>query len=165
MVALVSYPVGNANAAACNPVKPTGRTVGQIQVNAISMPIKSFTYPAGGIMEPQKSTLMAAVSERHMPLSATEGTSVIVWHVDYDGCINALGALTRKDIGSTFRITDENGKTTTYIIDKKFTVKKGNYQKSWFDLSGPRKLLLATCTGKFESGHYKDNSIIIAVPK
>lgn len=154
-----------AEAAPCNPVKPTGKTVGQIQVGQVNMPIKSFTYPAGGIMEPQKSTLMAAVSARHMPLSSTMGTSVVVWHVNYAGCTNALNILTTKTVGSTFKVTDEKGNTTTYKIDKKLIVKKGNYQESWFNLIGPRKLLLATCTGSFKDGHYTDNAVIIASPK
>lgn len=155
----------NAQAAGCNPVKPIGKTVGQIQVGNVSMPIKSFIYPAGGIMEPAKSTLMAAVSQRHMPLSSTMGTSVIVWHVNYAGCTNALNVITTKAVGSTFKVTDENGVTTTYKIDKKVTVKKGNYQSSWFDLIGPRKLLLATCTGTVKDGHYTENSVLIATPK
>lgn len=155
----------NAVAAGCEPVKPTGKTVGQIQAGNVSMPIKSFTYPAGGIMEPQKSTLMAAVSNRHQPLSATMGTSVIAWHVNYAGCNNALNVLTTKDVGFTFKVTDEKGKTTSYKIDKKILVKKGNYQQSWFDLIGPRKLTLATCTGAFKDGHYVSNWIILASPK
>ena len=155
----------NAEAASCTPVKPTGKNVGQIQAAGVTMPIKSFNYPAGGIMEPQKSTLMAAVSQRHQPLSATMGTSVIVWHVDYAGCTNTLNVLTSKTAGFVFKVTDENGNTKTYKIDKKIQVKKGNYQQSWFNLIGPRKLLLATCTGAFSNGHYESNWIILASPK
>lgn len=161
----VTAPSINAGAAACNPVKPVGKTVGQIQVGSLIMPIKSFNYPAGGIMEPAKSTLMAAVSQRHMPLSSTMGTSVIVWHVNYSGCTNALNVITTKPVGFTFKVTDEKGVTTTYKIDKKLTVTKGNYQQSWFNLIGPRKLLLATCTGTVKNGHYTDNSILFASPK
>ena len=154
----------SANAAKCKPVRPTGKTVGGISVGNLDMPIKSFNYPAGGIMEPQKSTLMAAVSQRHMPLSSTLGTSVIVWHVDYAGCINALNVITKRSIGSTFSIVDENGDTTRYKIKMKQDVVKGKYKKEWFTLIGPRQLLLATCTGAFANGHYKENTIIIAVP-
>lgn len=153
-----------ASAAKCTPTKPTGKTVGTISVGSLEMPIKSFIYPAGGVMEPQKSTLMAAVSQRHMPLSSTLGTSVIVWHVNYAGCVNALNVLTTKSVGSTFSIVDENGETTKYKISQKYQVTKGKYKKEWFTLIGPRQLLLATCTGTFANGHYKDNSILIAVP-
>ena len=161
----VTTPSVNAGAAGCNPVKPVGKTVGQIHVGSLIMPIKSFNYPAGGTMEPAKSTLMAAVSQRHMPLSSTMGTSVIVWHVNYSGCNNSLNVITTKPVGFTFKVTDENGVTTSYKIDKKMTVKKGNYQQSWFNLIGPRKLLLATCTGTVKNGHYTDNSILLASPK
>ena len=154
----------SANAAKCAPVKPTGKTVGTIGVGSLKMPIKSFNYPAGGVMEPQKSTLMAAVSERHMPLSSTLGTSVIVWHVDYAGCIHSLNVLTTKKVGSTFSIVDEKGQTKRYKIAQKFEVNKGKYKREWFTLIGPRQLLLATCTGAFANGHYKKNSILIAVP-
>ncbi len=153
-----------ANAAKCAPVKPTGKTVGEIKVGSLEMPIKSFNYPAGGIMEPQKSTLMAAVSQRHMPLSSTLGTSVVVWHVNYSGCINALNIITSKSIGYRFSVTDEKGDITQYKISQKFEVVKGRYKKDWFNLIGPRQLLLATCTGAFANGHYKENSILIAVP-
>lgn len=154
----------SANAAKCNPVRPTGKTVGTISVGSLDMPIKSFIYPAGGIMEPQKSTQMAAVSQRHMPLSSTLGTSVIVWHVNYAGCVNPLNVLTTRSVGSTFSIVDEKGGTTKYKISQKLQVTKGKYKKEWFTLIGPRQLLLATCTGAFANGHYKDNSILIAVP-
>lgn len=154
----------SANASKCKPVRPTGKTVGEISVGNLDMPIKSFNYPAGGIMEPQKSTLMAALSQRHMPLSSTLGTSVIVWHVDYSGCINPLNVITKRAIGSTFSIVDENGETTRYKIKMKQDVVKGRYKKEWFTLIGPRQLMLATCTGAFANGHYKENTIIIAVP-
>lgn len=148
----------------CKPVKPTGKTVGQITAGSASLPIKSFNYPAGGIMEPQKSTFMAAVSQRHQPLSATMGTSVIVWHVDYSGCGNELNVITKQSVGYKFKIKDENGDTKTYKISKKYVVKKGKYQASWFNLIGPRQLLLVTCTGAFQNGHYQDNAVLIAVP-
>ena len=148
----------------CKPIKPTGTTVGKISVNNVSLPIKAFTYPAGGVMEPQKTTLSADLSQRHMPLSAKVGTSVITWHVNYSGCWNALNVLTQKKIGSTFKVTDEKGKTLIYRIDKKVVVKKGSYNKSWFTLVGPRQLALFTCTGAFSNGHYKDNWVLIATP-
>jgi hypothetical protein len=163
--ALVVAPNISAKAATCKPVNPTGKTVGQIQAGSVKMPIKAFNYPAGGVMEPQKSTLMAAVSQRHMPLSSTMGTSVIVWHVNYAGCNNALNVITNQAVGSTFKVTDEKGITKTYVISKRLKVTKGDYQESWFNLIGPRKLLLATCAGAFKNGHYEDNVVIIATPK
>ena len=164
IAALTIIPIHVASAVPCNPVKPTGKTVGQISAGSVSMPIKPFNYPAGGIMEPQKTTLAAAVSIRHQPLSATSGTSVIVWHINYSGCNNALNILTAQSVGFKFKVIDENGDVKTYAISKRYKVTKGDYKESWFDLIGPRKLLLATCAGAFKNGHYEDNVVILAKP-
>lgn len=150
--------------AACNPVKPVGKTVGTITAGSVSMPIKEFNYPAGGIMEPPKSTLMAAISERHMPLNSTVGTSVIVWHVNYSGCNNALNILTEQKNGYVFKIKGQDGNDISYKITKKYIVTKGDYQESWFNLIGPRQLLLVTCSGPFKNGHYTENTVLIAKP-
>ena len=155
---------GRSTSSACTPVKPQGQTIGNISVGNVSLPIKSFIYAANGIMEPTKSTLMAAASLRHMPLSSTLGTSVIVWHTDYSGCLNKLNVITTKAVGSTFNVTDEKGKTLTYKIAKKYVVARGDYQESWFNWIGPRQLLLVTCAGPFVNGHYQENFVAIAVP-
>ncbi len=164
IAALLVGPISGAGAAPCNPIKPKGKTVGQIAAGSVSMPIKSFNYPAGGVMEPQKTTLAAAVSLRHQPLNSPLGTSVIVWHVNYSGCNNALNVLTTQSAGYKFKVTDEDGETKSYVISKRSKVKKGDYKESWFDLIGPRKLLLVTCGGAFKNGHYEDNVVIIATP-
>lgn len=161
---LIVIPNVAASAAPCKPVKPVGEKVGQIQVDSVKMPILEFMYPAGGIMEPQKSTLMAGLSQRHMPLSSTVGTSVVVWHRDYSKCVNALNILFKKSKGEQIALTDEKGKTRRYVIDYKEVIRKGDYQDSWFTLIGPRQIALFTCTGKFKKGHYEDNLVIIAKP-
>ena len=104
--------------AACVQVKPTGKTVGTIKAGNVSMPIKSFTYPAGGIMEPQKSVLAAGLSKRHMPLNSTLGTSVITWHINFKGCWNKLNLLMSKKKGFVFTIIDEDGVESGMGADK-----------------------------------------------
>ncbi len=148
----------------CKPVKPRGQSVGTINYGNKKMPIIPFTYPAGGVMEPQKTTRAAAISLRHMPLESKLGTSVIAWHVNFNGCINELNSLLYKSVGYRFSITDNNGVTRKYEISQKFNVKKGNYRKSWFSLVGPRKLAMFTCSGPFVNGHFRDNEVLIAVP-
>ena len=148
----------------CDPVNPRGKTIGNIQVGDVRQPIKAFNYPQGGVMEPQGTTLAAGLSLRHMPLNSTLGTSVITWHVNYKGCVSPLNVLMSREVGSTFRITDEDGVVTRYRIDRKLVVEKGDYRKSWFQLIGPRKLVLFTCTGEFRNGHYTDNMVFIATP-
>lgn len=164
-LSLMSAPFAmTVSAAACVPKKPKGKTIGTINAGSVRMPIKAFTYPAGGIMEPQGTTLAAGLSKRHMPLNSTLGTSVVTWHVNYNGCYNALNIFMTQKVGFTFKVMDEDGKITKYRVDKKLTVRKGNYKKSWFTLVGPRQLALFTCTGEFRNGHYTDNMVFIATP-
>lgn len=163
VISLVS-PITYASAQECVPVKSKGATVGTIKVGSVSMPIKGFLYPAGGIMEPQKTTTSAGLSERHMPLSSNVGTSVIAWHRDLSGCINALNVFMTKKAGDRFTITDEKGVTTKYRLDLVQVIKKGDYKKSWFTLIGPRQIAMFTCTGVFKSGHYEKNMAFIATP-
>lgn len=150
--------------AECKPVKPTGKTIGTISVGSLDMPIKAFNYPAGGIMEPQGTTLAAGMSLRHMPIDSKLGTTVLTWHVNYNGCWSPLNVLMNKDEGFVFTLRGEDGVKTKYKIEKKLVVKKGNYKKSWFTLIGPRQIALFTCTGTFIKGHYDKNMVFIATP-
>ena len=161
---LIVVPISVSQAIPCKPTKATGKTVGRIVAGGVNMPIKAFNYPAGGVMEPQPTTLAAGVSKRHMPLNSQLGTSVITWHVNYNGCWNKLNIFMSKKVGYKFKVTDEDGVTRTYRIEKKLKVKKGKYQESWFTLVSPRKLTLVTCTGSFIKGHYTHNMVFIASP-
>lgn len=159
-------PISQTNsAAACKPVQPKGQRVGTINFEGAKVPIIPFSYPAGGIMEPQKTTEALFMSLRHMPLSSSVGTSVLAWHVNFNDCWSDLNSLIGDEkVGFRFRITDETGVTKGYKISKITVVKKGKYKKSWFSVVGPRQLALFTCTGSFKDGHYVDNKVIIAVP-
>lgn len=165
-IAISLSPISHApTLAACKPVKPKGTPVGTVNVGTSKMPIVPFSYPAGGVMEPQKTTEALFMSLRHMPLSSSMGTSVLAWHINANGCWSDLNFLIGDEkVGSRFRITDETGVTKTYRITDISVVKKGKYKKSWFTLVGPRKLALFTCSGAFVDGHYVNNKVIIAVP-
>ena len=164
--ALTLSPIALTNsAAACSPVTPKGQRVGSINVGSAKVPIIPFTYPAGGVMEPQKTTEALFMSLRHMPLSSSIGTTVLAWHVNFNECQSDLNTMIGDEkVGFRFKITDETGVTRTYRISEIAVVKKGNYKKSWFSVVGPRQLALFTCSGAFKNGHYLDNKVFIAVP-
>jgi hypothetical protein len=164
LVAGISVVVTQPANAACSPVAATGKGVGTISIGALTMPIKSFNYPAGGVMEPAKNTTAAGLSERHMPLSSKVGSSVIVWHRDYKGCIHPLNAFMEKKPGSVFSLKDENGDITKYKLTVVRVITKGDYQESWFNVIGKRQIVMFTCTGVFKSGHYEKNMVFIATP-
>ena len=164
VLASLLAPVGSQAATNCGNPNRDGKTIGKIVVGKVAVDVKSVTYPAGGELAPPRSPLNAGVSARHNPLSADFGSSVIVWHINYDGCIGKLDVINKKPVGYTFRVTDEKGQTVKYAISAKYVVPKGKYKPEWFLLSGPRQLTMITCTGKVVNRHYVDNLVIIATP-
>lgn len=161
---LTSLGVPSTTAAYCPPGKVDGKTVGKINVGDVKVNLKNVDYPEGKDLNPPKSPLNAGVSIRHQPLSAETGSSIIVWHINYNGCQGKLNVINNKKRGYKFNVIDENGKSVEYAISKKIQVKKGKYDPMWFMLSGPRQLVLVTCTGKVVKRSYTDNLVIIATP-
>lgn len=162
---LVAISASSAVAAPrCPDPKKDGVTVGKIIVGKTSVDVKQVTYPAGGEIDPPASPLNAGVSLRHMPLSSPIGSSIIVWHINYAGCIGKLNVVTKQKLGSTFSIVDEKGFKHVFKITQRVTVPKGKYKQSWFTLTGPRQLVMVTCTGRVRNGHYDKNLVVIATP-
>ena len=162
---LTILPVGAASAAAkCPIVSKRGELAGSIKVDDKHTWIEAVTYPAGGELLPPVSTEVAGLSKRHQKLSATVGNSVIVWHKDLNGCVGRLDPLAAKKVGFIFSVADELGVIKKYKITKIEIVKVGAYKKSWFYLSGARRLVLITCHGKIVNKHYQQNQVIFASP-
>ena len=153
-----------ASAANCPATNLDGKTIGQIVFGASVVQVKSVTYPVSGSLNPPRSPLYAGLSARHNPLNATEGSSLIVWHINYEGCIGTLNPIISAKIGTNFAVVDENGKKKSYKISKSFSVPVGNYQSDWFRLDGSRQLIFVTCGGKVVNGHYTRNEIVISIP-
>ena len=97
---------------------------------------------------------------------APSGSIVIAAHVD--SLRYGLGPFVRiRDLpsGAPIRITDADGRTTVYRVDFiRRTLKHALPTKSLFDRSGPRRLVLVTCGGTFDtvSRTYSDNVLVHA---
>lgn len=161
---VATVPLVANSAPVCPPSKSDGKTIGKIQVDGTVVNIKELSYPKGGTLLPPRSPLNVGLSKRHMPLSADLGTSLLTWHVNYNKCQGKLNVINDEEVGFEFDVIDENGDSKSYKIIEKLTVKKGKYDSEWFDLAGPRRLLLVTCTGKVVNGSYLKNLVIIAEP-
>ena len=153
-----------ASAAVCPDPKKDGKTIAKVKVGKLSVDVKYVDYPAAGVMDPPDSPLNVGLSIRHMPLTSPIGSSLLVWHINYKGCVGKLNPIMDKKVGSKFSIVDEKGFTQSFKITKKLQVKKGKYNEDWFALNGPRQLVLVTCIGKIVNRHYEDNYVIFAVP-
>lgn len=161
---LMGIPVASASAAACPDPKKDGKTIGNVVFGSTVSDIKSVNYPAGGQLDPPKSPDNVGLSARHMPLSSPVGTSVLVWHVNYNGCQGRLNSLAKRGVGAKFTVIDEKGFEQRYVITKSLRVAKGKYKAEWFRMEGARQLSLFTCTGTVIDGHYTQNQVLIAVP-
>ena len=148
----------------CRPPEAGLKTVGKIKVDNVSVDVKNVDYPKGKILTPPRSPLVAGISIRHKPLSSPTGSSLVVWHVTFNGCPGKLNPLISKKKGYIFEVVDERGRTTKYVISRKKTVKRGAYDPKWFLLSGPRQLVLVTCTGKPVKRVFPNNLFIFASP-
>lgn len=162
ILGLVNAPASTA--AICPPTSVDGKTIGTISVGKVKVLVKNVDYPEGEALSPPKSPLNAGISIRHQPLSATSGSSIIVWHINYNGCQGKLNVINSKKKGFTFKVKDEAGKIQKYAVTSKYQVRKGNYKSEWFMLTGPRQLVMVTCIGKVVDGHYLDNLVVIATP-
>ncbi len=153
-----------ASAAKCPASNLDGKTIGTIKVGSLSVPVKSVTYPLSGELDPPISPLFAGLSARHNPLTATIGSSIIVWHIKYNSCIGKLNPIVESKVGAKISVVDEIGASRSYKISSNFSVAVGAYDAKWFSLEGPRQIVFVTCTGKVVNGRYSRNQIIIAVP-
>lgn len=153
-----------ASAAKCPPTNIDGKTVANLFMGKSKVEIKRVDYPKSGVLDPPKSPQFAGVSIRHQPLSAVQGSTIIVWHVSYHGCKGRLNMLSEAPLKTKFSVIDEKGGNTQYQLVKNIKIKKGAYEADWFRLNGSRQLVFVTCTGKVVNGHYTQNQVLIAIP-
>ena len=156
--------LNQASAATCPPLDVDGKTVANLFIGKSKIGIKRVDYPKSGVLDPPKSPQFAGISIRHQPLSAIQGSSIIVWHVSYHGCKGRLNVLSEAPLTTKFSVIDEKGVSTQYQLVKNLKVPKGQYKPDWFRLNGSRQLVFVTCTGKVVNGSYTQNQVLIAIP-
>jgi hypothetical protein len=102
-------------------------------------------------------------------LSATDGTVLIVGHINLDGVRGALWNLSSTHAGADIWVSDAQSHLTHWRAYANPVVDKNSpaWPASVFDATGPRRLVLASCTGTlhFEAGYgysYDDNQFVYA---
>lgn len=159
---LVTAPASAAKR--CPSAAVGGSTVGTISVDGLVVELKRARLSAGGVLDAPPSARIAALVSDYLPLAATSGTTVILWHSRYGvGCNGTLNVLFDKQAGDTFVLSDATGATREYRIAKVTVVAKGKYREDWFREDGPRQITLVTCTG-LSGGVFRKNLVITAVP-
>ncbi len=102
-------------------------------------------------------------------LDAAGGASVFAGHVNWRGATGPFAELWNARIGAEVTIVDKAGKTWSYRISQLLTVHKNDLPAQADDLfgqSGPHRVVLATCGGRWVGGSdgYEENRIVIAEP-
>ncbi|WP_370968626.1 class F sortase [Amycolatopsis sp. cg9] len=100
-------------------------------------------------------------------LDAAGGASVFAGHVNWRGATGPFAELWTARIGGAVTVVDSAGKTWRYRISQLLTVHKEDLPAQADDLfgqSGPHRVVLATCGGRWVGGSdgYEENRIVIA---
>ena len=102
-----------------------------------------------------------------LPGSAT-GTTVIDGHIDSATAgVGALIHLSDLAPGDRVSIVGSGGRTLDYdVVARRVYVKNAGLPSSLFTRAGPKRLLLISCGGPFDSarGSYEDNIVVFATP-
>ncbi|OII35285.1 hypothetical protein BIU98_02535 [Curtobacterium sp. MMLR14_010] len=100
--------------------------------------------------------------------TSTAGSTVLAAHVDAVGYgIGPFAHLVDVPVGTQVTVTSEDGTTTRYAVATvDLLAKTGVPWASVFDHDGPRRLVLVTCGGTFDTAthHYRSNLVVTATP-
>jgi hypothetical protein len=152
------------SAAPCPSPAVGGKAIGWIEFDGIKVPLKRVNAPAGGELVPPATAQAAGVTRQHQPLLASEGTTVIAWHVRYgSGCNGSLNPLLTMPKGSTFDIVTTKGDRQTYALTSKVTIPRGKYRPEWFRSSGDPQVALFTCADP-QGEIYQKTTALFAEP-
>lgn len=95
-----------------------------------------------------------------------EGPSVLAGHIAYDGRDGVFRYLSSAEIGSAVEVTLDDGTSLEYEIVELVTYDKTALPDDIFTESGPDRLVLITCGGRFNPSlrSYESNVVAYAEP-
>ncbi|UOX89794.1 class F sortase [Amycolatopsis sp. FBCC-B4732] len=100
-------------------------------------------------------------------LGADRGTALLSGHVNWEGQRGPFDELWRTRAGDEVSIVDARGGRWVYRVDQVVTLAKEalpQQAQSWFNQSGPHRLVLVTCGGDYVGGTegYDENRLVTA---
>lgn len=159
-----------ASATTADPARPMPtRTPVEIRIGGIGirMPVVPEGVTTDGQMSlPAKPSTLGWYRFGAKP--GQRGSTVLAGHVDTKRFgIGPLAQLPEVEAGATIRLRLSDGSTLWYRVAGLRSVdKQSRALESVFDESGPSRLRIVTCGGKFDpqNGGYQDNVVLTAVP-
>ena len=104
---------------------------------------------------------------RYSPLPGESGSSILAAHIAFDGENGVFVRLADVDLGAVVEVTDEDGLTRSYQVESVERYDKEALPEDVvFARSGPERLVLVTCGGRFDPDlrSYDDNVVVVATP-
>ncbi|MCJ1714946.1 class F sortase [Curtobacterium sp. VKM Ac-2922] len=148
-------------------------TVAPARIAVAGLPIDQPVQPEGvddtGAMSLPADPAIAGWWKFGPGPTSTTGTTVIAAHVDAVGYgIGPFAHLVDVPSGTVITLTGADGSTTRYQVQSVDLIRKtGVPWASIFDQDGPRRLVLVTCGGAFNTTthHYDSNLVVTATPQ
>lgn len=92
------------------------------------------------------------------------GETLVVGHVSEGGVAGALHHLAYLSPGARIWTTDGSGHRSAWVVSGMRTEPRFSGHTDLFSPAGPRRLVLATCGGPVEHGHYQRTIVVTAIP-
>lgn len=93
-----------------------------------------------------------------------EGTTLIAGHVAHNGRWGAFKKLYRVRPGNVMYTKDAEGQVQKWKVTKLYYLNHRKFPQEYWEKTGPRQLVIATCGGKSKRGFYRQNIFSVAVP-
>lgn len=102
-------------------------------------------------------------------LDGPAGATLIAGHINWGGVAGPFAELWGAQAGQTVTVVDSTGKRLAFVVDQILTVDKDNlpqHADELFGQTGPHRLVLVTCGGKWVGGvlGYDQNRVVVAHP-
>ena len=164
----------SADVAAPQNLQPDHLYIPALRVAARIVPVDATVSATGG----QRTVTLTPPQPQDVGLytgaartDSAQGTVLIVGHINLDGVRGAFSELSATPLAADVWVTDSADQLTRWRVYANPVVNK--HSATWpvdvFDPSGPRRLVLASCTGtlSYVDGFgysYDDNQFIYATP-
>jgi len=147
------------------PVPPVRVQVGDISVD---VPVTPVGIEADGSMQLPPDVSVAGWYQYGSDPGSDTGTTVVSAHVDsLEYGLGPFSQLKNLPAGAVITVSSADGTTHDYTVESVQSILKAELPLDQvFDRDGSPRLALITCGGQFDydSLHYSDNVVVIAVP-
>lgn len=143
--------------------RPVGLTIDAIGIAGASV-IEVGVEPNGDMEVPPASRVGWY---RYGPTPGSDGSAILAAHIAYDGENGVFVDLAALDEETEVEVVYDDGSTDRFIVESNQRFDKEALPEDLvFARSGPSRLILITCGGRFDSeaGSYEDNVVVVARP-